>query len=111
MLSFFSFCAAIRQAAVAGSSSPQFSGPTGQKSDLTIIEVALFFRSELLAAAATAAAGCSSDGSNGSASSAAEAQPVILVTNDNGQLQLAKAHGLPAFKLAGEAVNHLTLAI
>eukprot|EP00775_Hariotina_reticulata_P013818 gene13818-13939_t len=91
-----------RQAAVAGSSSPLFTGPTGQKSDLAIIEVALFFRSELLAAAAAAAPGSSKEHSNGGASpSAEEAQPVILVTNDNGQLQLAKAHGLPAFRLAG----------
>jgi hypothetical protein len=33
-----------RQAAVAGSLSPSYSGPTGQKNDLAIIEVALFFR-------------------------------------------------------------------
>jgi hypothetical protein len=109
---------------VAGSRSPAFAGNSGQRSDLAIIEVALFFRTELLAAAAaavaeaTAAAG-SGDGAAeeaaagpstptrqqqaaaAAAAAAAEAQPVILVTNDNAQLQLAKAHGLPAFKLAG----------
>lgn len=59
----------------------------------------LFFRKELLAAASTelAEAGVRHE------QSGLEAQPVILITNDNGQLQLAKAHGLPAFKLAGES--------
>jgi hypothetical protein len=114
---------------VAGSRSPAFAGNSGQRSDLAIIEVALFFRTELLAAAAaavaeaTTAAGSSSSGGGGAteaadaagpstptrqqqqvaaaAAAAAEAQPVILITNDNAQLQLAKSHGLPAFKLAG----------
>jgi hypothetical protein len=118
-----------RQAAVAGSRSPAFAGNSGQRSDLAIIEVALFFRTELLAAAAaavaevsaTTAAGSSSSGgaaeaadaaaapstptrqqqAAAAAAAAAEAQPVILITNDNAQLQLAKSHGLPAFKLAG----------
>lgn len=111
-----------RHAAVAGSLSPTFSGPTGQKNDLAIIEVALFFRRELLEAAAAAAqadsagggaeggeesySGSSASGSSNEAAAAAvavaaEAQPVILITNDNAQLQLAKSHGLPAFKLAG----------
>lgn len=109
-----------RQAAVAGSRSPAFAGSSGQRSDLAIIEVALFFRTELLAAAAAAVAEATAAASGASeeaaaaaapctptrqqqaaAAAAAEAQPVILVTNDNAQLQLAKAHGLPAFKLAG----------
>jgi hypothetical protein len=78
-------------------------GPTGQKNDLAIIEVALFFRKELLGAAAAAAGGGSSDSSSSAAAAGASAaaQPVILVTNDNAQLQLAKSHGLPAFRLAG----------
>lgn len=88
-----------RQAAVAGSRSPAFTGPTGQKNDLAIIEVALFFRKELLEAAAAATAEVQQQQLEGAA--VAEAQPVILVTNDNAQLQLAKSHGLPAFKLAG----------
>ncbi|WIA36417.1 hypothetical protein OEZ86_007728 [Tetradesmus obliquus] len=111
-----------RQAAVAGSRSPAFAGSSGQRSDLAIIEVALFFRTELLAAAAAAVAEATAAASGASeeaaaaaapctptrqqqaaAAAAAEAQPVILVTNDNAQLQLAKAHGLPAFKLAGAA--------
>lgn len=111
--------ALCRGAAVAGSRSPAFSGTTGQRSDLAIIEVALFFRTELLAAAAAAVAASQNSSSMdeggvtaepstptrdqqaAAAAVAAEAQPVILVTNDNAQLQLAKAHGLPAFKLAG----------
>jgi hypothetical protein len=120
------FCPWLRrQAAVAGSRSPAFAGNSGQRSDLAIIEVALFFRTELLAAAAAAVAEATAAGSRSSSSgdgasaaaapstptrqqqaaaaaaAAAEAQPVILITNDNAQLQLAKSHGLPAFKLAG----------
>jgi hypothetical protein len=116
-----------RQAAVAGSRSPAFAGNSGQRSDLAIIEVALFFRTELLAAAAAAVAEASATTATGgiscggdaadaaagpstptrqqqaaAAAAAAEAQPVILITNDNAQLQLAKSHGLPAFKLAGK---------
>lgn len=92
-----------RQAAVAGSRSPSYTGPTGQKNDLAIIEVALFFRKELLEAAAAATAELQQQQQEGAAAvAAAEAQPVILVTNDNAQLQLAKSHGLPAFKLAGK---------
>lgn len=97
-----------RQAAVAGSRSPLFKGTTGQRSDLSIIEVGLFFRTELLAAAAAALAeaGVSAvvDDQLGQ-----EAQPVILVTNDHAQLQLAKSHGLPAFKLAGEVSGERVL--
>jgi hypothetical protein len=66
--------------------------------------VALFFRKELLEAAAAATAELQQQQQEGAAAvAAAEAQPVILVTNDNAQLQLAKSHGLPAFKLAGKS--------
>lgn len=60
-------------------------------------------RKELLEAAAAATAEAAAAQQEGAAAvAAAEAQPVILVTNDNAQLQLAKSHGLPAFKLAGD---------
>jgi hypothetical protein len=88
-----------RQAAVAGSRSHSFAGTTGQKNDLAIIEVALFFRRELLGAAVGGGGGGASG--NGSGVDAGDAQPVILLTNDNAQLTMAKSHGLPAFKLTG----------
>jgi hypothetical protein len=109
---------------VAGSRSPAFTGNSGQRSDLAIIEVALFFRTELLAAAAAAVAEATAAASGdaeeaaaagpstptrqhqAAAAAPAEAQPVVLVTNDNAQLQLAKAHGLPAFKLAGMSLSY-----
>lgn len=49
-------------------------------------QVALYFQAELMKAAA---------GAGG-----APPLPVLLVTNDNGQLVSAKAHGLPAIRLA-----------
>lgn len=68
----------------------------------TTLQVAAFFRTELLAAAAAATAESQRQQQAGAAAvAAAEAQPVILLTNDNAQLALAKSHGLPAFKLAG----------
>jgi hypothetical protein len=86
-----------RHAAVAGSTSCTSAADKGQRADLAIIEVALFFRSEILAGG-----GISSSSSPGGAAGEAAAQPVILLTNDNGQLQLSKSHGLPAFRLSGE---------
>jgi hypothetical protein len=129
-----------RNAAVAGSRSrggADASSDKGQVADLSIIEVALFFQSEILAAAAAASPG-------GGGAAAGGAMPVALLTNDNGaraglsrraalgspafalssaapagaltptpshttarrpagQLQLAKSHGLPAFKLTPNA--------
>ncbi len=72
---------------------------SGQRSDLSIVEVALFFKAELCAAAAAA----TSTVQGGGAGAGRQLLPVVLLTNDNGQLQVAKAHGLPAVRITGEA--------
>lgn len=94
MVGFGTCC---RHATVAGSRTPSGFMDKGQKSDVSIVEVALYFRSELINSATSA---------SGAGPADVEAiLPVILLTNDNGQLQLAKAHGLPAVRIGGE-VHH-----
>lgn len=67
------------------------------------MEVALFFQKEIVRAAAAAAA----PAAGGSPQPAAAGElvrsmlPVVLLSNDNGQIQLARSHGLPALRLAG----------
>ena len=93
----------------------------GQAADLAIVEVALYFQHEIVSAAAAAspspARKPSGEGEEGggeegveaaaaaAAAAAARGMPVALLTNDNGQLALAKSHGLPAFKLANPAFD------
>jgi hypothetical protein len=68
------------------------------------VEVALFFQKEIVRAAAAAAA---APGAGGSPQPPAADElvrsmlPVVLLSNDNGQIQLARSHGLPALRLAG----------
>jgi hypothetical protein len=66
------------------------------------VEVALFFQKEIVRAAA--AAGPAAGGSPQPAAAGELVRsmlPVVLLSNDNGQIQLARSHGLPALRLAG----------
>ena len=123
------------EAEVAGSRSPHMAS-RGQRVDALIVEVALFFQSELSSAANAAAkpspsqasvprkfstagdgsqalSGASSNGTltsmaggrpstegPGSSKQESAVLPVMLLSNDNGQLQLARSHGLPSVRLA-----------
>lgn len=60
------------------------------------VEVALFFQREITQAAA--ASGSCTDASASTAAAAA-ALPVVLLSGDNAQIQLAKSHGLPAVRM------------
>lgn len=81
-------------AEVAGSRS-NLMADKGQAIDAKIVEVALFFQAELLAAA------------HGSVQPQPESttgvprhMPVLLLSSDNAQLHLARSHGLPAAKVS-----------
>ena len=123
------------EAEVAGSRSAHMAS-RGQRVDALVVEVALFFQSELSSAANAAAkpspsqasvtmdfspegnrsqapSGTSSNGTlpsmaggmpsterPGSSKQEPVVLPVMLLSNDNGQLQLARSHGLPAVRLA-----------
>ncbi|KAF5840569.1 hypothetical protein DUNSADRAFT_16232 [Dunaliella salina] len=119
---------------VAGSKSPLL-GNRGAQVDVRIVEVALFFQTEILKGAAPSSAGShlpthsttaahslstSSTGNNGIPSGDIKASgvgdvgtepvpslPVLLLTNDNSQLLVAKAHGLPAFRLSNVNTQQL----
>ncbi|GAX79974.1 hypothetical protein CEUSTIGMA_g7413.t1 [Chlamydomonas eustigma] len=84
----------------AGSSSP-FISSKGQKVDFKIVEVALFFMTELL--------GCVEDhegsrsdmpGTQQRPASTITHMPVVLLSNDNAQIAAARANGLPSFRLS-----------
>lgn len=64
----------------------------GMQVDYKIVEVALYFMSEVLRGEGQGA-GCSRQ-------AVAAPLPVLLLTNDNAQLMAARAHGLPALRLA-----------
>jgi hypothetical protein len=92
-------------AGAAGSSSP-FISSKGQKVDFKIVEVALYFMSEVVGA--NGGAGGSACGSDGGSSGAAPPPlPVMLLSNDNAQILAARAHGLPAYRLSspGECMD------
>ena len=75
----------------------------GQRADHRIVEVALFFQTEILAARAAQEGGGSAvhEGGDALASPAAPPSlPVVLVSADNMQVHLARAHGLPAARTA-----------
>jgi hypothetical protein len=94
-----------RGADVAGSRGDAV-GSRGQATDHRIVEVALFFQAELLKAAgdAGAAGGGAAGGGGGSGASGKQHRmPVILLTADNGQAALARAHGLPCALMADVA--------
>jgi hypothetical protein len=76
---------------VAGSRGAEV-GSRGQAVDHKIVEVALFFQRELMRAAG-------GPGAAGAGAAAAAALPVILLTGDNGQAQLARSHGLPTVRM------------
>lgn len=86
-------------------------GSSGQRIDLSIVEVALYFMREIsnaMVAAAVAAADDDAAAEGGAPAAppvapAHSAVPVILLSNDNGQIAAAKSHGLPAFRLLGGA--------
>uniref|UniRef100_A0A7S3VIE2 Uncharacterized protein n=1 Tax=Dunaliella tertiolecta TaxID=3047 RepID=A0A7S3VIE2_DUNTE len=117
---------------VAGSKSPLL-GNRGAQVDVRIVEVALFFQNEILKGAApssesthppppstpaahtlstsstdtastpnTKASGIGSDGTE-----PVPSLPVMLLTNDNSQLLVAKVHGLPAFRLSNVNAQQL----
>lgn len=108
-------------------------GSTGQRIDLSIVEVALYFDKEISRSLTAAAVDVvdntpasrrgtrdseSSDGTPSAgrqpppAVSMRRAIPVILLSNDNGQVAAARSHGLPAFKLgAGEFEARLMQAL
>ncbi len=71
---------------VAGSHSP-FISSKGQKVDLKIVEVALFFMKEVVSG-------------GGAAEQGGTELPVMLLSNDNAQIAAARAHGLPAFRMS-----------
>jgi hypothetical protein len=72
----------------------------GQRADVRIVEVALFFLREIEAARSPMAAAASEEcDANGVAR-----MPVLLLSADNGQVQLARSHGLPAAKMTDLAV-------
>lgn len=100
-------------AEIAGSRSADVAS-RGQAADHRIVEVALFFQQQCLEALAARGRPSQSEdtctqldpgeiggaGSGGLAVAAATALPVILLTKDNGQAQLAKAHGLPTLRMS-----------
>ncbi|KAG2436329.1 hypothetical protein HXX76_006638 [Chlamydomonas incerta] len=77
---------------LAGSRSAAVSS-RGQAVDMKIVEVALFFQAEVARAIEPAAEGAA-------AAPSAACMPVILLSNDNGQIASARSHGLPAFRLS-----------
>ncbi len=79
----------------AGSRSP-FVSSKGQAVDYRIVEVALFFMREVLSSTS------SQPGGDGDPAGGPEPLPVLLLSNDNAQIAVAKSHGLPAFRLSGE---------
>lgn len=88
-------------AEVAGSRGGDVSSK-GQATDHRIVEVGLFFQNECLSAAGESHKGLENDqisGGNEGKCVPERALPVILLTNDNGQAQLAKAHGLPVVRM------------
>jgi hypothetical protein len=90
-----------RSADVAGSRGDAV-GSRGQATDHRIVEVALFFQAELLKAAGDAGAAGGGAGGDG-ASGEQHPMPVVLLTADNGQAALARAHGLPCALMADVA--------
>lgn len=71
-------------------------GTKGQRADHRIVEVALFFQQEVL----SSGGGGSSDSSGAGAASITAARcPVLLLSGDNGQVQVARSHGLPAARM------------
>lgn len=81
----------------AGSRSPHMANK-GQAVDAKIVEVALFFQAELLAATSG-----NVQQHVGSAAGAPSHMPVVLLSSDNAQLHLARSHGLPAAKVSNLA--------
>lgn len=81
-------------AEVTGSRS-QHMADKGQSVDAKIVEVALFFQAELLAAANSNM----QKHADGKARSPSQ-MPVVLLSSDNAQLHLARSHGLPAAKVS-----------
>ncbi|KAG2493121.1 hypothetical protein HYH03_008549 [Edaphochlamys debaryana] len=87
---------------LAGSASPWL-GSKGQAVDIKIVEVALFFQAEVARACRRSSgegeAGAEA-GAPGSPPRPRRFLPVVLLSNDNGQIAAAKSHGLPAFRLS-----------
>ncbi|KAL6757892.1 hypothetical protein V8C86DRAFT_2612814 [Haematococcus lacustris] len=81
----------------AGSASP-FVGNKGQKVDYRIVEVAMFFQREILRSKPSATSNLSPAGEPFDL-------PVLLLSNDNAQISAARAHGLPAFRLASAGAD------
>ncbi|KAG2454515.1 hypothetical protein HYH02_000362 [Chlamydomonas schloesseri] len=79
---------------LAGSRSAAVSS-RGQAVDMKIVEVALFFQAEVARAIEPAA-----EGGPSTPAASASCLPVMLLSNDNGQIAGAKSHGLPAFRLS-----------
>ncbi len=91
------------EAEVAGSRGPHLAS-RGQRVDAVIVEVALFFQRELSAAARLGPASpqhlVNSPAGQTVGDDAGNVVPVMLISNDNGQVQLARSNGLPAVRLA-----------
>lgn len=62
----------------------------GQRADHRIVEVALYFQAELLQA--------KKENDDTDPEPTASSMPVLLVSADNAQVHLARAHGLPAVR-------------
>lgn len=74
------------------------SSPWRPQIDLQIVDVAALYQDEIRRAIAAAASA-----SGGGAGSSAAAVPVLLLSADNGQIQQARSHGVPAVRLADAA--------
>jgi PIN domain len=78
-------------------------GSRGQATDHRIVEVGLYFQQECVKAALGGAGAENAEKSENEEQKAqhfSSSLPVILLTSDNGQQALAKAHGLPAVRMS-----------
>jgi len=77
------------------------------------VEVALFFQNEILKGAAptTAASEGEASGTSRHTTPGSAPLPVLLLTNDNSQLLVAKAHGLPAYRLSNVDAGQLQVGL
>jgi hypothetical protein len=103
----------------AGSARGRDVAERGQRVDAQLVETALFFSREIAAAAgggggpeAAAAASCAQQQQQQQQQQLPPSVPVILLSSDNGQIALAKAHGLPVLRVvAGDAADRALRAL